>query len=94
MFATLAYFSYFLFTKTARGEAAEGLKRTRNWWYRAFAIIIVISILLIPAVNSVPKDSALHNIQPAFWLESIALWAFGFAWAMKGEARWLLPDVD
>jgi len=92
MFTTLAYFSYFLFTKTKNGVPPSPRKVVRNRWYRTFGITIIVLIVLIPIANSFPDDSAIADIQPVFWLESLALWAFGFAWAMKGEHRWLLPD--
>ncbi len=93
MFTTLAYFSLFLFTKTKKGVAPTPRKMIRNRWYRGFGVTIVFCIILIPIFNSFPEGSTIADLQPAFWLESLALWAFGFAWAMKGEARWLLPDT-
>ena len=29
-------------------------------------------------------DTSLSDIEPVFWLESLALWAFGISWLVKG----------
>jgi hypothetical protein len=34
------------------------------------------------------KDTAIAAIKPVFWLESLALWAFGISWFVKGETLW------
>jgi hypothetical protein len=31
-------------------------------------------------------ESIAVKIQPMFWGEAIAIWAFGFAWLVKGDA--------
>ena len=32
-------------------------------------------------------------MKPVFWLESLALWAFGLAWFVKGEGLRRLNDA-
>lgn len=34
------------------------------------------------------KDTAIAALEPIFWLESLALWAFGLSWFVKGETLW------
>lgn len=89
LFITLAYFSFFLFTKSAPNPTPQ--KLVRNRVYRACGITIVACIVAIGAVQLLPDDSPVRALQPVFWLESIALWAFGFSWFVKGETLWRDP---
>jgi len=34
------------------------------------------------------KNTSVASIKPVFWLESLALWVFGWAWFIKGETLW------
>jgi hypothetical protein len=43
---------------------------------------------LIPLYYLLPSDTAFAAWKPVFWLESLALWAFGFSWLIKGETLW------
>lgn len=87
LFATLAYFSLVLFTKTSGDAAPTARKRHRNIVYRVCGIVIVLCILLVGLVSllfsDVPSVLAHH---PVFWLEAIAIVAFGVSWLVKGEA--------
>jgi len=85
-FLTLAYFSLFLFTKTS-GEVTEE-KRKRNRIYRICGYTIAISILLcFVYLVLLPGKlrQSLNHIRPIFILETLALWAFGISWLVKGE---------
>lgn len=92
MFGILAFMSAFVFTMSSPGGQMKPRKVIRNRWYRVFGAVIAACILLIGAYSLLPEDNSLTGIHPVFWLESVAVLAFGFAWTMKGEARWLLPD--
>ena len=83
LFLTLAYMSFFLFTKS-KGKP-EGKKLTRNRWYRGLAIGIVASLVLALIYNLALNDTSLSRYQPIFWLESAALIFFGMSWFIKGE---------
>lgn len=85
MFLTLSYFSLFLFTKTKKGIEPTPEKKTRNRWYRALGAIMLACIVLIPVYNTLLDETSIAAIKPIFWLESIALWAFGWSWAIKGD---------
>ena len=98
-FLTLAYFLLVLFTKShpdGRPRTAE--KKRRDKVYRVGGYTIIASIALIGILSAiktlglVPKEvlQAVEAWNPAFWLESIAVVAFGIAWAVKGQA--LLGD--
>jgi hypothetical protein len=41
---------------------------------------------VIVVVLHLPKDSSWLSLKPVFWLESIAVVAFGISWLVKGEA--------
>ncbi len=86
-FSTLTYFSLFLFTKTDQKEPSRR-KLARNKVYKACGYTMGSCILLI-AVYYFLKDtlaSPLKAYQPIFWLEALAILAFGVSWLTKGEA--------
>jgi len=83
MFLTLAYFSLFLFTRSSGSPTPR--KLVRNKIYRACGITILGCIALIAAYMWTLEHTALARLVPVFWLETFALWAFGFAWFVKGE---------
>lgn len=85
-FGILAYFCFALFTKSNQ-NSPTGKKRLRNIVYRICGFIIIGAILLL-GLNAILPDSiqALYeHLEPVFWLESIAIIAFGFSWFVKGE---------
>lgn len=92
MFGILAFMSFFVFTKTKKDVPMRPRKALRNRWYRVFGVVIVACMALIGLYSLLPDDNSLAGALPVFWLESIAVLAFGFAWTMKGEAPWLLAD--
>ncbi len=91
-FLTLAYFSICLFTKS-EGEKTPK-KRQRDRVYKACGYAILVAIALIALGGSIqkldllPEDtlSTIASLDPVFWLESIAIVAFGVSWSVKGEA--------
>ncbi len=92
-FTTLSYFSIILFTKSKSRDSRTKRKKKRNRIYRVcgyimLGCIILIGVYFLPLKNRYPQ---LQNIKPVFWLESIALWAFGISWLVKGEV--LLKDM-
>ncbi len=91
-FLTLAYFSICLFTKSDREKSPE--KSQRNSVYKACGYVMLLALALIALEVSIQKlkllpEDTLSNItslHPRFWLESIAMLAFGLSWWVKGEA--------
>jgi len=84
-FLSLAYMSYFLFTKTG-SEPMTKNKMIRNRTFTTCGIVILAAILLI-AIYGIFGDqlSSIDKYKPVFWLEWIALMAFGLSWLIKGE---------
>ena len=100
LFSTLAYFSLCLFRKSHPGLPRSSEKQNRDRVYRVAGYTILASIALIGilggvrALGLVSQEvvQAVEAWNPAFWLESIALTAFGISWAVKGQA--ILRDTE
>lgn len=84
LLGALAFFSLVLFRKGSGNPRLFGI--SRNHWYAVSGVIILICIGSIAVywlfIQTTDLDNTYH---PAFWLESIALWAFGLAWLAKGR---------
>ena len=94
-FATLAFFSLILFTKTDPGKKPSHRKLQRNKVYITCGILMVLCLILIVAVHIshvVDVNDTLSRGSSVFWLESIAIVAFGVSWMTKGGA--ILRDVE
>lgn len=83
LFLVLAYFSLFLFTKSGGTPTPE--KQIRNRIYRTCGVIMLGCIAAIGCYNAFLQHTAVAEVAPVFWLESLALWAFGLSWFVKGE---------
>lgn len=89
MFASLAFFSLFLFTRSHGTPTPR--KRMRNVVYRVCGGTIVLAMVLMGIEwGLLDGDPAVHALHPTFWLEAVMLFAFGISWAIKGEV--LLAD--
>ena len=86
LFLTLAYFSLALFTKSDGAPTPEKIKRNRV--YKTCGVLMLLCIATLAALHVFPKDPAIMALRPVFWLESLALWAFGISWGVKGETVW------
>lgn len=85
LFLTFAYFAYYRFTRSnCADDMGEG-KKMRNRIYRSSGKVIVICMALVALLALLPDIPALSSLQPVFWLEAVAIMAFGFAWLIKGE---------
>lgn len=89
LFVLLAYISAFRFTRHD-GRPTEA-KLTRNRVYRGCAVVMLICISLIPLGDVTHLATRLARIRPDFLLETLALWAFGFSWIVKGGVLWRDP---
>jgi hypothetical protein len=87
LFVLLAIFALFLFTKT--GGTITVRKRQRNVLYRACGSLIVTAIVLVLVSQAVDPPSSWNSL---FWLESLAVVAFGVSWLVKGEFLGILAD--
>ncbi len=93
-FVILALMAIFLFRRTDphkdRKDRTPG-KKKRDMVYLGCGIAIVLCLVLIVVVNFLPGTSWLQPHHPLFWLEVLALEAFGFAWFVKG-GTFILKD--
>ncbi len=87
-FLTLIYFSLFLFTKTDPSRPATRRKLHRNKVYKVCGYTMSLCIVLIVIYYLLPDEvaSAMEVYKLVFWLEAIAVVAFGISWLTKGEA--------
>jgi len=85
LFLTLAYFSLRLFTKTDPEKTPTRQKLQRNTVYRVCGYTILACILSIAVVSLPPVKTRVEWLAPVFWLESLAVVAFGVSWLTKGE---------
>ena len=93
LFVVLSCFSLFLFTKSdKRKEERPHRKNVRNRVYIACGLCMLACIALIAIYSCCLTDTAIARIRPVLVLETLALWAFGFSWFVKGEA--ILKDLQ
>ena len=87
-FLTLSYFSLYLFRKTDPNKPPTQQKLNRNKVYRVCGYTMLGALALIPLLGLLPNGAAaaIKKINPIFWLELIAIEAFGVSWMTKGEA--------
>lgn len=88
-FILLSFMSYKLFTKSNR-KVIKAEKRKRNLVYENCAYIMLACVVLMGIVSFLPEGPSLvvKPFRPILVLETIALWAFGFSWLIKGETLW------
>lgn len=83
LFLLLGYFCLYSFPGLDPGTTTLPKKPLRNIIYRTCGGIIVAAIVIIALLHAVwsggPPGSSV------FWLESIAIWAFGWSWYIKGK---------
>ncbi len=92
---TLTYFALFLFTKSSKKPSEmTPLKRIRNTVYRTCGGVMLLSILLL-AIYFLTQGGVgafLGSSVPIFWLETVAIVAFGVSWFVKSEV--ILKDKE
>lgn len=85
LFLTFAYFSLFLFTKSSIAPTPE--KLIRNKIYRSCGWIILICVIAILVLTIMDHKQAMESHKAniyTFIFETIALFAFGISWLLKG----------
>ncbi|MDH5719690.1 MAG: DUF998 domain-containing protein [Spirochaetia bacterium] len=88
-FLILSYFCIVLFTKTKDGKSPHGKKKKRNSIYRACGTVMLLCIgLLVVYIFFLPQKTRefVGEYNLIYWLEAIAILAFGISWLTKGEA--------
>jgi len=93
-FLTLIFFSLVLFTRTQNKHTMTGMKKVRNTVYHICGYIMIGCIIGIAIYFFWLEDRfpVLANADLVFYLESLALMAFGISWLVKGE--FMLKDIN
>ncbi len=92
LFASFIFFSIYLFRKSGSEASITKEKEQRNTVYLICGIIMIVCIAGI-AISSFLLQELAKEYQLVFWLEAIALIAFGFSWITKSEYLFL-KDTD
>jgi hypothetical protein len=80
-FLTLACISLFLFTKKSSQPTRQ--KKTRNGIYIACGLVMIGCLLALLTFYIFFENKSSHFV---FWIETLALVAFGVSWLVKGQA--------
>jgi hypothetical protein len=83
-FLSLAFISFFLFPKH-HGSERDDPTGKEPLVYRACGVAIVVFLLLIVGVWKFSGNSSVGPVHPVVVLETLALWAFGVSWIIKGK---------
>ena len=83
-FLALSFNSLFLFTKRHPGVMWKEKKR-RNMIYRTCGIVMILAIACITIYTFFLRGTFLAAMNPVLILESVALFAFGISWLVKGH---------
>lgn len=90
-FLSLAFFALVLFQRTDPGQKVTPQKHMSNTIYQVAGIVILVSVALAIADLFLQNIRPLQALDPGLWLESLAIFAFGVAWFVKGKT--ILQDV-
>lgn len=82
-FLTLAFISYFLFTKDKGGITDE--KVIRNKIYRICAILMLVFVSVVPILKLTGLEETFESYNLTYWAETGAMFSFGVSWLIKGE---------
>lgn len=91
LFLCLAFFSLYLFTRSNLAGFESPQKKERNIVYQVCGWVIVLCLVLAMLVPvALDVETIRGQLRPIFWLEAIAIFAFGISWLVKGG--WLFRD--
>ena len=83
----LAFMSLFIFTRSDMPKDKRGVqKRRRNRVFRTCGVIMVAAILIILSnIAGIISNETFSKYQLMFWMETVAVLAFGVSWLVKAE---------
>lgn len=94
LFLILALMAIFLFRRTDQVNRALR-KQQRDTVYLICGIVMITCVVLSALFLCVPYLHAwLQPLHPILVLEGLAIWAFGWAWFIKGGTLGLLKDTQ
>jgi len=83
LFSDFIFFSIYLFRKKNPNPTAQ--KEKRNAVYLICGVLMTVCIVAIAAVELFLSEEVRNKLHPVFWMESLALFSFGFSWITKAE---------
>ncbi len=84
LFLLLAVFCFVLFPRKDPELAPSRRKPLRNRVYVSCGIVIVVSLLFAGGTQTLWADT-FQDTNVLFWCESVAIFAFGASWLVKGQ---------
>jgi formate hydrogenlyase subunit 3/multisubunit Na+/H+ antiporter MnhD subunit len=92
----LAFMSLFFFTRSNKPKGMMGrAKEKRNIIYRVCGIVMVMAMLIIVAgLLGMIDEETDERLSLTFWMETLAVEAFGISWLVKGETLYRDRDED
>ncbi|MDX1406695.1 MAG: hypothetical protein R3330_01145 [Saprospiraceae bacterium] len=81
----LTYFSLFLFRKSDDPQPPPQKRRRNSVFLWCGMIMLLCLILLVVYFAFLEQRMSIQHLKPVFWLETIALAAFGVSWLTKGQ---------
>ena len=92
LFAILAYFCFGPFRQKTKGQPGKRGRRSRI--YFACGSIMVISMLVGLIAQFTLTSDLMDAWRVTYWVEAIALTAFGVAWIVAGKSLSIIVDDD
>lgn len=83
----------FRFGRIKTNEPHMQAKKKRNKVYIACGIFMVLGLVFTVVYNLCWKDTIISVIKPVLTLEWLMIWAFGFAWLVKGKTFWRDKEI-
>jgi hypothetical protein len=83
-FVAIALISLLLFTRSD-GTPPTPRKLLRNKVYRVSGVVILACVAMVLSLHALGGSRPLPGLHPVFWVEAIAVVAFGVSWLVKSE---------
>jgi len=90
LFSDFIFFSIYLFRKKKPNPTSQKVRR--NAVYLVCGIVMIVCIAAIAACEFLLSNEVKTRLHPVFWMESLALFSFGFSWITKAEM--VFGDAD
>ena len=89
----LAFMSFFIFTMTDSNKHKTAQKIKRNLIYRICGIVMVAAMVFILLAHiDIVNEDWFDNHCLTFWMEVVAVEAFGISWLIKGKS--FFQDIE
>ncbi|MEP2782349.1 MAG: DUF998 domain-containing protein [Pseudoruegeria sp.] len=95
-FVSMAITCLLLFAEPENGEQDRERRLQRNRLYHGSGLIILLAMSALYTYRISPDHvkATMDQNSYQFWIESLAVWLFGFCWLVKGGAVSMLRDRE